>query len=541
MATDYASMIPKEDLASFQKANPGLTFDAQEYAHYNNSTINSQNLAQGASVKIPTYQPAPVDPSIATSAIASVAGQYEALNKQQEQAQAEQKAQAESQLSLQNALLGRTADTQTFQEQAGVNDARRQQNELATQLANLNAQASSLQREAQAIPIANRLQANKLGVAGTESQVQNVNYDQLQQNALKALSIAQQADIASAALTGSQLKLQEAKDKAQQMVDLKYKPIEDQLAIKKQQYELNKDILSQIDKKRTEALNAAIKKEEQQLADQKANEKGISDLVTNAAGQGAPADLRARAAKAKTPMEAANILGVYAGDYLKMQTYKSQLETDKAQRANLYSQIAERNAKVIKENQLANFQAPPIVNATTGQVDPKSVIASIVKSTGGKLKGGQAALDVLSSVQALANRNVKGTFEGVGFGGGVIPERFKSQNAISNRQDIEAVGLKVQQWASGASLTAEQTEMVNKFTPQLGDSDNAVKTKINGLVNFMMQQVSSDLAGQGINYSPETIDMFSGLQSVDNQTLLKSIPSSTGMQSKVDNKTFFTR
>ena len=83
--------------------------------------------------------------------------------------------------------------------------------------------------------------------------------------------------------------------------------------------------------------------------------------------------------------------------------------------------------------------------------------------------------------------------------------------------------------------------MVNKFTPQLGDSDNAVKTKINGLVNFMMQQVSSDLAGQGINYSPETIDMFSGLQSVDNQTLLKSIPSSTGMQSKVDNKTFFTR
>ena len=329
MATDYASMIPKEDLASFQKANPGLTFDAQEYAHYNNSTINSQNLAQGASVKIPTYQPTPVDPSIATSAIASVAGQYEALNKQQEQAQAEQKAQAESQLSLQSALIGKTADTQAFQETAGVNAANDTVRQYATQLADLNAQASTLNREAQAIPI--QVQNESVGRGRTGAGIAPIESARLRDNALKALSIAQQADIASAALTGSQLKLQAAKDKAQQMVDLKYKPIEDQLAIKKNQYELNKDILSQIDKKRTEALNAAIKKEEQQLADQKANEKGISDLVTNAAGQGAPADLRARAAKAKTPMEAANILGVYAGDYLKNELLKEQLKTEKAQ------------------------------------------------------------------------------------------------------------------------------------------------------------------------------------------------------------------
>lgn len=554
MATDYASMIPKEDLASFQKANPGKSFTVEDYSAYNdpnsyvykmnslptnNSTINSQNLAQGASVKIPTYQPTPVDPNIAQGAIASVAGQYEAVNKQLEQAQADQKAQAESQLSLQSALIGKTADTQAFQETAGVNAANDTVRQYATQLADLNAQASTLNREAQAIPI--QVQNESVGRGRTGAGIAPIESARLRDNALKALSIAQQADIASAALTGSQLKLQAAKDKAQQMVDLKYKPLEDQLALKKQQYDLNKDILSQIDKKRTEALNLAIKKEERDLEEKKNNEKGISDLVTNASAQGAPADLRARAAKAKTPMEAANILGVYAGDYMKMKTYESQLLTDKAQRANIYSQIAERNAESIKKQQLANFQAPPIVNATTGQVDPRSVIASIVKSTGNKLKGGQSALDVLSSVQVLANRNAKGTFEGVGFGGGVIPERFKSQNAISNRQDIEAIGLKVQQWASGASLTKEQTEMVNKFTPQLGDSDNAVKTKINGLVNFMMQQVSSDLAGQGINYNPETIDMFSGLQSVDNQTLLKSIPSSTGMQSKVDNKTFFTR
>lgn len=148
----------------------------------------------------------------------------------------------------------------------------------------------------------------------------------------------------------------------------------------------------------------------------------------------------------------------------------------------------------------------------------------------------------MTSVQALADRNTQGTFAGIGFGSGIKPERFKSQTEMSNRQDIEAVGLKVQQWASGASLTEQQTKMVEKFTPQLGDSDNAVKTKVNGLVNFMMGQVSADLAGQGINYSPETIDMFSGIQSVDNKTFLGGIPTAPKDTTKLfDNKTFFDR
>lgn len=503
------------------------------------TTINSQNLTQTPSVKLPTYQPAPVDPNLAPSVLAGIAGQFDSVNMQNERALQEQQANRDQQNNLSSALLGKTADTQAFQDQAGVNTARATQDQYTQQIYDLNAQASSLMKEGEAAKQNAVKEGRQFG--SVQSFVTSQQNEIERNRAIKALEISANADIAQASLMGSQLKLQAAKDKAQQMVDLKYKPMEDMLAMKKEQYELNKDVLASIDKKRTEALNAAIKKEEAQIAEQKANEKGIADLVTNAAGQGAPEDIRARAAKAKTPMEAANILGVYAGDYLKMQTYKSQLETDKAQRANIYSQIAERNKEAIIKNQLANFQAPPVVNAITGQLDPKSAIASIIKSTGGKLKGGQAALDVLSSVQALANRNIKGTFEGVGLGSGLKPDRFKSQTEISNRQDVQAINLKVQQWASGASLTEQQTEMVQKLVPLENDSDNAVKTKINGLVNFMMQQVSSDLAGQGISYSPETIDMFSGLQSVDNQTLLKSIPSSTGMQSKVDNKTFFTR
>ena len=309
--------------------------------------INSDNLTQQETLQVPTYQPAPVDPSIVQGATSSVAGQYEAINKQLEQAQAEQKALAESQLSLQNALLGKTADTQAFQDQAGVNTETAKLNTYAQTLADLNAQATSLQREAQAIPIANRLQYQQGGIAGTESQVRNVNYDQLQQNALKALSIAQQADIASAALTGSQIKLQAAKDKAQQMVDLKYKPIEDQLAIKKQQYELNKDILNQIDKKRTETLNLAIKKEEQQIAEQKETEKSISDIGMTLRKYGVSDSVIKNVLSSKSLDEAI----IKAGNNLQDPKAKLEIEGLRADLAlkNAKARLAEKELKFGKE------------------------------------------------------------------------------------------------------------------------------------------------------------------------------------------------
>ena len=309
--------------------------------------INSANLTPQATLQVPTYQPTPVDPSIATSAISSIAGQYEAVNKQLEQAQAEQKTQAESQLSLQNALLGKTQYAQEANDTAGVNTETAKLNSYAQTLADLNAQASSLQREASAIPIANRLQYQQGGVAGTESQVKNVNYDQLQQNALKALSIAQQADIASAALTGSQLKLQAAKDKAQQMVDLKYKPIEDQLAIKKQQYELNKDILSQIDKKRTEALNIAIKQEERQIAEKKELEKSISDIGVTLRKYGVGDSVVQDVLSSKSINEAI----IKSGTWLQDPKAKLELEGLRADLAlkNAKARLAEKEARFGKE------------------------------------------------------------------------------------------------------------------------------------------------------------------------------------------------
>lgn len=241
------------------------------------NTISSSSLAPQKQVTIPAPTTdttnyngiiAPITQGIADS-YTTTNQQYQDLLRQQQQA-------GQEQVDLMARLTGRTADLQTAQDQAGVNAEAENLRKYTEQLANINAQASSLNREAQAIPIANRL-AYK-GTAGTENQVQNVNYDQLQQNALKALSLGQQADIASASATGSQLRLNAAKEKAQQIVDLKYKPLEDQLAIKKQVYELNKDILTSVDKKRAETLNIALQKEQRDLEEKKANEKAISEI-----------------------------------------------------------------------------------------------------------------------------------------------------------------------------------------------------------------------------------------------------------------------
>lgn len=346
--------------------------------------INSANLTPQATLQVPTYQPAPVDPSIATSAISSIAGQYEAVNKQLEQAQAEQKAQAESQLSLQASLMGKTADTQAFQDQAGVNSETAKLNSYAQTLADLNAQASSLQREASAIPIANRLQYQQGGIAGTESQVKNVNYDQLQQNALKALSIAQQSDIAAAALTGSQLKLQAAKDKAQQMVDLKYKPIEDALAIKKEQYELNKDVLSQIDKKRTEALNAAIKQEEREVAEKKELEKGIQGIATTLRGYGVSDSIVKDVLSSKDINEAL----IKAGNNL--------------QDPKAIAEIRKINAEVrLKEAEARKADREAILSKEPTEKEKKEAAAAIVSAQASR----QAAQDKVEGVDAILNLN----------------------------------------------------------------------------------------------------------------------------------------
>lgn len=293
------------------------------------NVITSAGLAPAPTIKtVPQPQDTTNYAGITGGVTESIISDYTTLNNRLNSGEKQQTGTAQSILDAMNQLTGRTGDTQAANEAAGVNTETANLNRYAQQLADLNAQAVSLNREAQAIPL--QVQEQNRNTGATDRGVAPQEAGALRLNALRALSIGQQSDIAAAAATGSQLRLQAAKDKAQQMVDLKYKPLEEALAIKQKQYELNKDILTSIDKKRTEALTVSLNKEAKDLEEAKAKEKAIQDILTTAGIQQAPQDLLARAQKAKTPSEAAMILGKYAGDVLARELKLSQIANSNA-------------------------------------------------------------------------------------------------------------------------------------------------------------------------------------------------------------------
>lgn len=438
--------------------------------------ISASSLAPQTPIVVPPTPQNTTDyTGIQTGVTSQIANEYQSLQKQLDQAQAQQNQAGQSQLDIMGLLGGKTADLQTAQEQTGVNTETANLTKYAEQLANLNAQASSLQREAQAIPIQSQL--NYQGTAGTQSGVQSVNRDLLSQNALKALSIGQQADIAAAAATGSQLRLQAAKDKAQQIVDLKYKPLEDQLAIKKQQYELNKDVLSQIDKKRTEALNLSIQKETEALAEKKANDKEVSKLIVEAS-QFAPSDILARARSIQeqggSATQVAMALGQYGKDYLAneklkldMQKVKQSMVTETLQQQKLRGEINAQNPTTITgagsnaEAWLAQYNSGALslediytkIGSTKEAGVLKNQVAQLVAAQGGKRVYGkddasiQAINSQIKNIDDLLKGDV-GTIVGLVQGGlGILPDKANiykqdalavAKNLISN-QTLQAL------------------------------------------------------------------------------------------------------
>ena len=307
--------------------------------------IPATSITPTEQYQIPNYTPTPVDPMLVPSLTSQIAGEYDSTNKQLEQLQSEQKALNDSQNSLENTLLGKTADTQNAQELSGYNAEVANVNKYNQELANLNSQASYLSKEAEAAKQNAIREGRQFGAVSSFVTSQQ---NEIERNrAVKALEISANADILQASLYGSQIKLQAAKDKAQQIIDLKYKPLEDQLAFKKAQYERNKDLLASVDKKRTEVLNAAIKKEEQQIAEQKETEKSISDIGMTLRKYGVSDSVIKNVLSSKSLDEAI----IKAGNNLQDPKAKLEIEGLRADLAlkNAKARLAEKELKFGKE------------------------------------------------------------------------------------------------------------------------------------------------------------------------------------------------
>lgn len=484
----------------------------------NNNVITADSLKPVPTLTIP---PAPKDTTDYNQFIAptltSLANDFKAVDAQFNQGQQEQRNAAQGQLDIMNLLSGRETDAQLAREAAGVNRETTNLNQLTEQLTNLNAQASALNREAQAIPI--QIEQESQGRGRTVAGAAPLQASRLRENALKALSIGQQADIAAAAATGSQLRLNAAKEKAQQVVDLKYKPLEEQLALKKTQYELNKDILSSIDKKRAESLNASIKREETALADRKANEKAVSDLIVNASSQGAPQDIVNRAKNAKTASEAAQILGVYSGDYLSTQIKKAQLAKLGLENKKAYDELYNKDPtrlKTLSYEENAKFNSTPEAKAIKDSSNYARAVANYK--------------DAIEKY---------GTGEVFGRGSGALNEAYSS--LVGATKDYYTLGTYDNGVQKLIALGIPEPSIVGIKANRVGALDEALKTAKNKI-----KTNSDQLLSTAYKDTAELKQLLDGtnellMGSLSNEELLSQIPGSTPSRQNTSTANFFNR
>jgi len=368
----------------------------------------------------------------------------------------------------------------------------------------------------------NKINALNQGGTGTIGGVSAAETAANRQNAINAM-------FTNSLIQAKQGNIAFAQSMADKAIAAKYDPIKAEIAANQAFLDANYKDLTRADQKFADAQSARNAIQLEQIKKSEQNEKAIQDTIVDAINGGAPNALVLKAQNAKSPAEAAAILGKYSSAALDRK-YKE------AQIANVYSEIAKRNAE---SGGGKSFITPPMVNPQTGKVDPTSQLTSVIEGLGVKDNAKlQDMLGVVSATQALADANTEGKFKGLSLLPRLTPGIFKSQEQISNKGSVEAINLKVQQWASGAALTEAQTKQVAKLTPRVSDSDNEVKKKTNALTNFMLSQARGLLASQGIKYNPSEVDYYNdGITSVSNSALLDMIPSTDS--AITNNQSFF--
>lgn len=382
----------------------GYTFNGQNFTNEtrtdsqgNNYTVAVPSTISTATLSTPTTLPV-TQPQYNTSgqqSLASQAGAYvnTATTAAEQALQAEQDALKASQTDIGRLLTDAGNKGTDIASQYNQQDATGQSvNSLAAKRRQLSARSNALSIDNLA---KSQGEINKAtGQNITQSAVTRNTADATRENLINQASIAMELAIVDA-------DYQSAKSYADQMVDAKYDQLEANTKAALFNLENNKERFTAAEKKVAEATAARLRKEERDIETQKANEKAISDLVINAATQDAPKALREKAALAKTPMEAANILGVYAGDYLKNELLKEQIKKTIADTAKTRSEII----KIDNQSSLLKAQPTGVVTAPNGDAIgiPNETIAAIGKL---KLNEGQAnavafTSRMIQSAQAL--------------------------------------------------------------------------------------------------------------------------------------------
>ena len=289
-------------------------------------------------------------------------------------------------------LEGKSTDTRDYNQSLGVNESRANITDLSSQILALN----------------NKTQSDKLGIGmnqgGLTVNDRNANESMIdRQSAIKSLTLGAQ-------LNAAQGKLSLAQDLVNQAISAKYDPIETRINNLKTTLELNKPFLERYDKKAYEKQTALLNAKQKDLEERKKNETDIQNLIINASQQGASSNLMAQASKAKTPMEAAQILGQYAGDYRKARLLEAQIKTEFAQQSKYYADAAKTrreiraltvDGKSTNTADQSRFLLETVKNAL--KLSNASGPSAITKYSGDMLKGDTDFRRLEAQVRTLKN------------------------------------------------------------------------------------------------------------------------------------------
>lgn len=287
-----------------------------------NTTIDASRLSGGTTpMNIP---PAPTD---TTDYNSTLSGIIAGLQKDKAAADAvvspiqqEQTGLIDRIKSLMGTDAGKSADQASLESAADITGQQKGIQELTNQITQLAAgnQAQKLTIEGQG------------GVSNGVISSQSIAQDR--QTAIKAITL-------NAALQAKQGNLSLAQDQISHAIDLKYKPIEDEINYKLKLLDLNRDSLSAAEKKQADAQSSLLNTQLQQAQDAKANESDIGKLYTSVAANGAPNTVLATIAEAMKKGDK-NAAYVAAGPYLKDPNAALDTENKQLQNQKLRAEIA---------------------------------------------------------------------------------------------------------------------------------------------------------------------------------------------------------
>ena len=488
-----------------------------------NTTLSTPNVTSntGIQVKIPSDIPAstfsnapstlaipniptPTVPDISSDSALQQAKAYVAqIQPEQSQAEKDRQTFVQQYKDLLDTPAKESATAQAYKD-TGIND-------LVAKINDYTAQITAIDDMNEAKKLSIGQNVGGLTVSGVQNEEARIN----RESAIKKLSI-------SASLAAVQGKFNTAKSLVDQAITIKYADQQAKIDRVKAFLELNKEDIGREDKKQTQILA-----ERQRILDEKkANDKAIGDMIINAASANAPSALVAKAQAAKTPSEAAMILGQYAGDYYKTELLKSQIASQKAETAKKYAELKALDLK----NSPLSLVGSNIVAPNGDSIGlPTDYLSAIAKT---KLTEGQsnAVAFVSRMIQAdkaiqdqLGTVNTKGGYyetsgydpTSAGSAIGRIVGSDASRIYNTNAQDFIRAKLRKE---SGATISPEEMSADTPiYTPSGAGLDEKdlllAQTKRNEAIKSMIAQAgpaapllldyyTKSSVVSGINYTP---------------------------------------